>query len=101
MSRRVPTRWINHETTMSRNRFLTAISAHLTLITVALTEGSKPFFQNLIFERLPIDYHDAGIFDPISKLAVKIKSGDIKLQHDDNFGYLRSVREAFDVPISS
>ena len=64
MSRRVPTRWINHETTMSRNRFLTAISAHLTLITVALTEGSKPFFQNIIFERLPIDYHDAGIFDP-------------------------------------
>jgi hypothetical protein len=86
---------------MNRNHCLTSIFAYLTLISVALTPGSKTFSQNLSFERPPIDYHNAEVFDPVSKLASKIKSGDIKLQHEDNFGYLRSVLEALDVPVSS
>ncbi|MDA7915536.1 hypothetical protein N9B98_04655 [bacterium] len=77
------------ETTRNRNHCLPAVSSHLTLMMVALTSDSNAFAQNLTFERHPIDYHNAEVFDPVSKIGVKIVPGDIKLQHKDDCGYLR------------
>ena len=68
---------------------------------VVLSTGSKTFSQQPGFERPPIDYHNAETRDPISQLAVKIETGELELQHEENFGYLRSLLKALDVPISS
>jgi hypothetical protein len=55
---------------------------------------------------LPIDheaiqYSKAPVDDVIGRLQRRIDSGQVKLQSDDNFGYLRSVLRALDVPESS
>ena len=55
---------------------------------------------------LPIDheaiqYSKAPVDDVISRLQQKIDAGEIKLQSDDNFGYLRSVLKALGVNESS
>jgi hypothetical protein len=48
-----------------------------------------------------IQYGKASVDDAISRLQRRIDSGEVKLQADDNFGYLRSVLRALDVPESS
>jgi hypothetical protein len=55
---------------------------------------------------LPIDheaiqYSKAPTDDAITRLQRRIDSGEVKLQSDDNFGYLRSVLHALSVPESS
>ena len=61
----------------------------------------KLFTQNQSFERAPINYHEAEVFDPVSKIAVKIKSDEIELQYEEDFGYLRSFLKTLDISISS
>lgn len=53
------------------------------------------------FERPPIDYLTAPVDDAVAKLNERLASGELALDHDPRFGYLRSVLEALDVPISS
>jgi hypothetical protein len=48
-----------------------------------------------------IQYSKAPVDDAIARLQRRIDSGEVKLQSDDNFGYLRSVLRALDVPESS
>src|ERR1019366_3284642 len=43
----------------------------------------------------------APVDDAIARLQRRINAGEVKLQADDNFGYLRSVLRALDVPESS
>ena len=55
---------------------------------------------------LPIDheaiqYSKAPAEDAIARLQRRIDAGEVKLQADDNFGYLRSVLRALGVPGSS
>jgi hypothetical protein len=53
------------------------------------------------FERQPINYLDAKVHDPVAQLAAKVESGEVELQYDRKNGYLASVLETLDVPISS
>lgn len=53
------------------------------------------------FERQPINYLDTEVSDPVSTLAAKVESGEVKLEYDGEHGYLASVLEALDVPVSS
>jgi hypothetical protein len=53
------------------------------------------------FEQEPIRYSQAEPDNCISRLMERLKSGDAKLAHDDEFGYLRSLLAALDVPTSS
>jgi hypothetical protein len=55
---------------------------------------------------LPVDheaiqYSKAPAEDAIARLQRRIDAGEVKLQADDNFGYLRSVLRALAVPESS
>ena len=75
------------------NRFLS--------LAITLAFGSTAIAQGFSFERPPIDYHNAEVFDPVSTLAAKIRSGEAKLDYDKDFGYLKSVLKALDVPVSS
>ena len=73
----------------------------LLSLAIAFVFGSTAIGQGFSFERPPIDYHNAEVFDPISILAAKIRSGETKLDYNHHFGYLKSVLEALDVPVSS
>ena len=75
--------------------------ACVVAILTAFTTTSEVLGQNLIFERAPINYHETEVFDPVSKLAAKVVSGEIKLQHEADFGYLKSLLKALDIPVSS
>ncbi|WDQ18356.1 hypothetical protein [Rhodopirellula sp. P2] len=53
------------------------------------------------FERPPIDYLNAEVSDPVAELAKRIEAGEVALQSDPKFGYLPSVLDALEVPLSS
>ncbi|WP_372720384.1 hypothetical protein [Novipirellula sp.] len=53
------------------------------------------------FEGPPINYMTAATNDPVSKLAAEVEAGEVRLSYDPQHGYLKSVLEALDVPVSS
>lgn len=61
--------------------------------TLALAQGD--------YERPPIDYFNAEVNDPVALLARRLESGETTLQYDPQFGYLKSVLDELDVPVSS
>ena len=48
-----------------------------------------------------IQYTKGPINDPVARLQAQLDSGAVRLQYEDEFGYLRSVLKALDVPFSS
>lgn len=53
------------------------------------------------FERPPISYSKSQPQNRITQLQEKIDRGEVQLDYDKEFGYLRSVLQALDVPESS
>lgn len=49
----------------------------------------------------PINYMTTDVHDPVARLAVKLEAGEVTLDYDDQHGYLKSVLDALDVPVSS
>ncbi len=55
----------------------------------------------LSFERPPIDYQNAAPTDAIARLQQQMDDGSFQLEYDSEQGYLPSLLEALDVPVSS
>lgn len=53
------------------------------------------------FERPPINYGKGPWNDPVARLQQQIDKGNVSLAYDEKHGYLASVLEALDVPVSS
>lgn len=68
---------------------------------VVFIASSSLHAQTASFEQPPIDYLNAPVHDAVAQLADRIKSGEQQLRYDDKHGYLPSVLEALDIPISS
>ena len=66
-----------------------------SLVVCAAARGEIPF------EREPINYLTATVHDPVARLQEKLQARKVELQHDDRQGYLRSVLQRLDVPVSS
>jgi len=60
-----------------------------------------PAFGQLDIEKPPIDYLRSKPNDAISRLQARLKSGEVTLEREPHFGYLRSVLKTLDVPESS
>ena len=58
-------------------------------------QGFVPFSDE------PINYRTAPISDPVAKLQQRMDRGEVKLEYEPRHGYLRSVLEKLEVPISS
>lgn len=74
-------------------------SALVLGLTLLLTSGLRA--QSVAFEQPPIDYLNAPVHDAVAVLAKQVESGKKTLVFDDQHGYLASVLEALDVPVSS
>src|SRR4051812_30018641 len=53
------------------------------------------------FEREPINYLTAPVHDPIARLQERLQARSVELRYDDRQGYLRSVLDLLNVPVSS
>ena len=57
--------------------------------------------QPLSFEQPPIDYQTTVVDDGVARLMERLESGESKLPFDSKHGYLQSVLDALDIPVSS
>ncbi|MEM9368064.1 MAG: hypothetical protein AAGD07_18885 [Planctomycetota bacterium] len=57
--------------------------------------------QRVTYEREPIHYADAEVNDRVAVLADQVLSGEVTLEFDERFGYLKSVLDALEVSIAS
>lgn len=57
--------------------------------------------QLATYENPPINYHDTTVADPVAVLAEKVESGELELEHEPRLGYLASVLELLEIPVSS
>ena len=73
----------------------------LTLLFGGLVSSGPARAQQGGFEKPPIDYLNAPVDDRVAQLARKVQAGQLRLTYDQRFGYLQSVLEALDVPLSS
>ena len=94
----------------------TAFSIHPRLATCPRIVGVVPivacvsslvvFFglaarAEIPFEREPISYLTAPVHDPVALLEARLQAGKVRLRTDGRQGYLHSVLEQLNVPISS
>lgn len=62
---------------------------------VVKTQGFIPFAE------APISYRSQSLNDPIAQLEKRLECGEVALQFDPRYGYLKSVLNALRVPVSS
>src|SRR5450631_2471835 len=53
------------------------------------------------FSGEPINYLSDALHDPIAKLQQRISRGEVNLEYEPVHGYLKSVLQTLDIPISS
>lgn len=53
------------------------------------------------YEQEPISYSSPAADDPVARLQQRLDCGEAKLQFDSNQGFLRSVLDLLEVPVSS
>ena len=64
------------------------------MVFISLAHGDS------FYERSPVDYENGEESNEIVELQKKINAG-LKLKHDSKHGYLKSVLEALNIPVSS
>jgi hypothetical protein len=82
---------------MGRRLYMvTASCAVLGLIT-----GVVPAHGQVDYERPPIDYLGSAVHDPVARLGERLERGEVSLPFASKSGYLASVLQVLDVPVSS
>lgn len=84
-----------------RHHSLPSFAGVLLAAGMLLVVTQRAEAQRDEFERSPINYHTADVSDPVAQLARQVEAGKQSLTYDDKVGYLKSVLEALQVPISS
>jgi hypothetical protein len=76
----------------------------LSFVWVALPAEGQIAVRNqgyVPFGEEPINYRTAPVNDPVARLQRRLERGEVKLTYEPGRGYLKSVLELLDVPISS
>ena len=71
-----------------------------TIFFALLTLVIPVSFGDAFYERSPVDYENGKESNEIVRLQKKLDNG-LKLEHDSQYGYLKSVLAALDIPVSS
>jgi hypothetical protein len=73
----------------------------LDVLLTCLLHGSAAFAVPIDLDRPPIDYAKATPNDAVAALIKKVRAGKETLKHEDDHGYLKSILQKLDVPLSS
>lgn len=80
---------------MSRiNSFRWAATVVVSMFASMVAHGDE-------FEQAPIHYSQSVPANVVSRLQDRMDAGEVKLNHESHFGYLRSVLKELQVPLSS
>jgi hypothetical protein len=72
------------------------------LLVCAMVLGlSRVVSAQLEYEQAPINYETAPVHDPVAKLQQRLADGATSLEWDEEHGWLRSVLNELNVPVSS
>jgi len=72
----------------------------MTLVAIALLVPSGAGARD-VFEEAPIRYSETAADNPVSQLQAALDGGEVRLAHDPEFGYLKSLLDVLGVPESS
>jgi len=68
------------------------------VLVIAVVCGRAPSARAQInFDLPPIDYEKGPLCDPATQLQKKLASGELKLEFDEKFGYLKSFMKALNI----
>lgn len=89
-----------------RNRARRAVSWSVViggLLVAALAAGPPggAVRADFPYEQEPINYSKAPVNDPVAKLQAALDAGTARLEYEPHFGYLRSLLQELDTPVSS
>ncbi|WP_143544161.1 hypothetical protein [Rhodopirellula sp. MGV] len=62
---------------------------------------SKPVLAQRRLDDAPIQYRQSAADNPIDRLASSVAAGETKLQYEPGYGYLHSILQELDIPVSS
>jgi hypothetical protein len=68
---------------------------------LAIIPWIRPAHGQVDYELPPIDYLQAAVHDPVVQLQSRLERGEVQLTFTNSAGYLASVLQALDVPVSS
>ncbi len=77
------------------------MSVARTLLLVTFWIGGISCSAQDTFERAPIHYSSADADNPVARLQAKIEEGHIELDRDGHHGYLKTLLDELQIPISS
>ncbi len=83
------------------SRHATAVAALFVCGLFWMHLADSAWAQNASFENPPVDYLKAPVDDAVARLAQKVASGETELVFERPHGYLKSVLEALEIPVSS
>lgn len=93
-----------YRTTLAKLGALAALGCALTLSWSAHTAHGQIAVRNqgyVPFSEEPINYRTAPVSDPVYQLQQRLDRGEVKLTYEPGRGYLKSVLELLEIPISS
>jgi hypothetical protein len=68
---------------------------------IGFTMSAGRLFSQIDYEQPPIDYLGAKVSDPVSELIQRVETQQTKLNYTADHGYLESILEQLQVPVSS
>ncbi len=83
---------------------LAAVGVALTLGCLALPLRGQIAVKNqgyVPFSEEPINYRTAPVNDPVARLQPRVDTGEVRLKFEPGHGYLKSVLQALNIPVSS
>jgi hypothetical protein len=90
-------------TSRNASRLIVAIAAALGCSWLTLPVSGQIAVRNqgyVPFSEAPINYR-ADVDDPVARLQKRLDHGDVSLEYEPKNGYLKSVLELLDIPVSS
>jgi hypothetical protein len=72
-----------------------------TLLLVIALGATARAQSDSFYEQEPIRYSTPDVNDPVARLQKRLDAGEVELKYDDAHGYLRSVLELLELPVSS
>jgi len=73
----------------------------LVLLTALVMNSEELHSQSIAFEKPPIRYNEAPVNNRVSQLASQLRQQTASLRWEDSHGYLKSILELLEIPVSS